>query len=67
MQVKVRLVKERETKGAVLFNEVDDNGNVLTPNDPQARLGNTYIRKTTFTSAGVVSVPSSVEVQVSWQ
>ena len=44
--IRVKLALGRETKGAVRFEEVDDNGNPI--DIPRAKIGTIYIRKTTI-------------------
>jgi hypothetical protein len=45
-EFRVRLILERETKGALLYKEVDK-GDIPTPQS-YAKLGNLYVRKNSF-------------------
>jgi len=54
---------ERETKGAVRFQEVDDKGNVLSMGDG-AKIGTLYIRKSAFNGEGT---PKKIQLAVTVQ
>lgn len=43
--MKVRMILERETKGAVRYQEVDGAGQPITQSDPGCVIGTLYIRK----------------------
>jgi len=60
MERTVTFKMEKETKGAVKYAELDDNGNVVDYAD--ALSGTLYLRKSALQGA----VPSEIKVTVSW-
>ena len=49
--IQAKFVLERETKGALLFKEVDSKGNLYSaPNAPGCQIGNIYVRKSALDS-----------------
>jgi len=56
-----KLVKVRETKGAVLYQEVDANGKALDAYS--GKVGNQYLRKTAFKNG----IPSTLTVTVEYE
>lgn len=59
-EFKYKLVKVRETKGAVLYQEVDENGKTLDAYN--GKVGNQYIRKTAFK----IGIPDTCTVTVEY-
>jgi hypothetical protein len=59
--MKILFVKERETKGAVRYQEVTESGD--SPNGSH-RIGTLYFRKTAFITDGKLQVPDKIEVLV---
>lgn len=57
---KVSFTKEKETKGAVKYQELDAKGQPVQGGDYV--IGNLYIRKTAFNG----SFPEKITVDVSW-
>ena len=59
--MRIEFVKERETKGAVLYKEVDNKGNIIE-SMYDAHIGSIYIRKSSlFMKEGI---PSKITVTV---
>jgi hypothetical protein len=58
-QIKVKFRRERETKGAVLFKEVDENGKMIE-SMYDGKIGSVYIRKTALAEV----IPNEVSITV---
>lgn len=60
-QFQLTFRKERETAGAIRYAEVLPNGELAkAPNDPGARVGTLYFRKTAFQG------PDKLTITVEW-
>jgi hypothetical protein len=60
--IRVHLNFVRETKGAVLYEEVDTKSGDKTPHE-YTRIGNMYVRKRMFANG---KIPSSITVTISF-
>jgi hypothetical protein len=58
--MKAIFVKERETKGAVLYKEVNEENEQLSPHE--ALIGTFYVRKHNFDG----NIPNKVEIELTW-
>lgn len=58
--IKIRMVVEKTTKGAIKYAELSEKGVCLTPMDPGAKIGTLYIRKSAFNGA----VPERITIEV---
>jgi hypothetical protein len=56
------MTRVRDTKGAVLYNEIEKGSRrSLPPNDPDAKIGTLYIRKAAFSDT---NFPTDITVTV---
>lgn len=61
-KVSVQMQVDRVTRGAVVYKELDDEGNMID-NPTQGKFGGIYVRKTTI---GDDATPNVVTVTVAW-
>lgn len=60
MKIVVKFVKEKETSGAVRFQEVDDSGAQVKV-EAGAKIGQLYVRKTAFSGAAPTNLTVTLE------
>lgn len=57
------MVVEKETRGAVKYQEVNGSGEPLEMSDPACVMGQAYVRKNAFNG----KIPKRVTIMVMWQ